>query len=59
MSEFTNDENDVFILLKGKGTDLIRIWIGKNGKAYKVEIRKGQCAAYMNPDEFVERLNIK
>ena len=47
----------VFITLKNKD-DLIRLWVDKNMKPYKVELRTKNYQGYLNVDEFLRRLKI-
>ncbi len=47
----------VFITLKNKD-ELIRLWVDKNMKPYKVELRTKNYQGYLNVDEFLRRLNI-
>ena len=58
-TEFKNPKNKVFLLLRGKDKNVIRIWIDAKSKAYKVEIRTPNFAAYLNVAEFVDRVKLK
>jgi len=48
----------VFITMKHKD-DLIRLWVDKDMKPYKVELRMKTFQGYLNVDEFLKRLIIK
>ncbi len=48
----------VFIIMKHKD-DLIRLWVDKDMKPYKVELRMKNFQGYLNVDEFLKRLIIK
>jgi len=48
----------VFITLQNKD-ELIRLWVDKNMKPYKVELRTKDYQAYLNVDEFLKRLYLK
>jgi len=47
----------VFITLKHKD-DLIRLWVDKDMKPYKVELRTKFYRGYLNVDEFLTRLKL-
>ena len=47
----------VFITLKNK-EDLIRLWVDKDMKPYKVELRTKNFQGYLNVDEFLKRMTI-
>ncbi|MCZ6581609.1 MAG: hypothetical protein O6761_00335 [Thaumarchaeota archaeon] len=47
----------VFVTLKHKD-ELIRLWIDKDMKPYKVEIRTKSYQGYLNVDEFLKRMII-
>jgi len=52
MRFFSRRKVPVFITLKGKD-DLIRLWVDKNMKPYKVELRLKNFNGYLNVDEFL------
>ena len=47
----------VFITLKHKD-ELIRLWVDKDMKPYKVELRTKTHRGYLNVDEFLRRLKL-
>lgn len=47
----------VFITLKHKD-ELIRLWVDKDMKPYKVELRTKNYCGYLNVDEFLRRLKV-
>ncbi len=47
----------VFITLKNKD-DLIRLWVDKDMKPYKVELRMKNFNGYLNVNEFLKRITI-
>ena len=57
MKFFSRRKVPVFITLKNKD-DLIRLWVDKNMKPYKVELRTKNYQGYLNVDEFLKRLTI-
>jgi len=48
----------VFITLKNKD-DLIRLWVNKDMKPYKVELRTSKYQGYLSVNEFLKRLKIE
>lgn len=58
MKFFSRKKVPVFIILKHHD-ELIRLWVDKNMKPYKVELRTKNYQGYLNVDEFFKRLVIK
>ncbi len=58
MRFFSRKKVPVFITLKSKD-DLIRLWVDKDMKPYKVELRMKNFQGYLNVDEFLNRIKIK
>lgn len=48
----------VFITMKHKD-NLIRLWVDKDMKPYKVELRMKDFQGYLNVDEFLKKMKIK
>ncbi len=57
MKFFSRKKVPVFIILK-HNDELIRLWVDKNMKPYKVELRTKNYQGYLNVDEFLKRLAI-
>jgi len=58
MKFFSRKKVPVFIILKHHD-ELIRLWVDKNMKPYKVELRTKNYQGYLNVDEFFKRFVIK
>ena len=58
MRFFSRKKVPVYITLKGKDS-LIRLWLDKDMKPYKVELRMKNFQGYLDVNEFLKRLEIK